>query len=538
MDVQKKINDAAELIRTGKTEEALSLLSALLDSNPQYAELAQIVGTNQANFHILKDQQLKGIVAQEDARLALNQVNNNLLEVIKHLKNNPSGYKTGASKSQAWRYYVAGGIVALALAALGWRFFGQTDAPDKCPTFSTPFKVLVLPFLQTGDEQSEVTEIDITEELNGYLSKTPQLRNKATVAVRKGFAMSKETYPDRFEKAAELARDCGVNMIVWGRLNRSSDGQYRLAVRYAILASEEPLANGDTTLLNPLKTDTTGRYERDLRTVTQYLYLAIANHLMAPIAMNLLRTPTAAPQVEDMAPAGSAELLKGDDPSGIDTSFTLALATNQAHSGQTEAAIELYSDILDAYPTNSTARERRGSLLYEQGAYGAAYEDLEMASPSAKEADTTLLRYRVESATRSGQPVKAQQDLAVYRQKTRGGAWATLKEQQIRDSITALQKMKVEQEKIAQKSKNKQTLVETARVNLRLGNYDRAKNFAQKALQQDPRYVPALETEVEAALGKKDTAAARKTLDKVEQMGVSAKTVDRFRPKVQQLKVE
>ncbi len=50
MEVQKIINDTAQLVSAGKTEEALANLTAHLDSDPRYAELAQVARANQADF--------------------------------------------------------------------------------------------------------------------------------------------------------------------------------------------------------------------------------------------------------------------------------------------------------------------------------------------------------------------------------------------------------------------------------------------------------------------------------------------------------
>ena len=538
MEVQKIVNDTAQLVSAGRTEEALANLTAHLDSDPRYAELAQVARANQADFYSVKAQVLKGVINPDDARLATNQINNNVLELLERLKKGQFNLRNPTGKhphKSVWRYYVAGGIVALALAALAWRFW--TNAPSgECPRYTTPFRILVLPFLQTGEEQSEITEIDIAEDLNSYINKTPQLKTRVTVAVRKGFAMTKETYPEGFEQAAALARECGVNMIIWGRLNRSGQGNYRLAVRYKVMGADMTQADGDTTLNNPFKIDSTGKYEKDLKTATKYLYVAIANMLSAPIAMNIMQGDDTPSKIYDNP--SDVEALKTQGPSAPeDTAWMLAVATNQIKTGRKAEAIETYSRILLTAPEHQAARQNRGVLLYETGDYKAAAADLEAAAPNAEKADTALLKLRIESAARSGQPAKAQEDLKAYKQKSRDGAWVEQKEQQLRDSTKVLMKERNEKERIAQKKGDKVSLVSAARANIGLGDYDRALPFARKATQKDPQFIPAVEAVVDPLLAKNDTSGARKAIEKAERAGANVKSVERWAPIVKKLKV-
>lgn len=539
MELQKIIIDIEQLISAGKTEEALANLTAHLDTDSRYAELVQVLRANQADLYSVKSQVLKGIIPPDEARLATNQINNNVLEIVERLKKGQFSLQDPTVKSGVkaiWRYYVAGGIVALALAALAWRFW--TNAPQgECPRYTTQFRILVLPFLQTGEEQSEITEIDIAEDLNSYINKTPLLRSRATVAVRKGFQMTKETYPEGFEQAAALALECGVNMIIWGRLNRSEKGNYRLAVRYKVMGTNVAQADGDITLNNPFKIDSVGKYEQDLKTATKYLYVAIANMVSVPIAMNVMQGDATPTDIYDN-PSDMALLKTEAGAVPIDTAFMLAMATNQMKSGHKAEAIETYSRILVSAPEHQAARQNRGVLLYEQGDFKAAATDLEAAAPDVEKADTALLKLRIESAARSGQPAKAQEDLKVYKQKSRDGAWVEQKEEELRDSTKALIKIRNEKERIAEKKGDKVSLVGAARANISLGEYDRALPYARKATQKDPQFIPAVEAVVDPLLAKNDTAGARRVIEKAERAGANVKSVDRWAPIVKKLKVD
>lgn len=540
MELQKIIIDIEQLVSAGKTEEALANLAASLDTDSRYAELVQVVRANQADLYSVKSQVLKGIIPPDEARIATNQINNNVLEIIDRLKKGQLSMQDPTTKSGTkaiWRYYVAGGIVALALAALAWRFW--SNAPQgECPRYTTQFRILVLPFLQTGEEQSEITEIDIAEDLNSYINKTPLLRSRATVAVRKGFQMTKETYPEGFEQAAALAHECGVNMIIWGRLNRSEKGNYRLAVRYKVMGTNIAQADGDITLNNPFKIDSVGKYEQDLKTATKYLYVAIANMVSVPIAINVMQGDATPTDIYDNPSDTEALKSAAGAAPPIDTAFMMAMATNQMKSGHKADAIETYSRILASAPEHQAARQNRGVLLYEQGNFKDAASDLEVAAPNPEKADTALLKLRIESAARSGQPAKAQEDLNVYKQKSRDGAWVEQKEAQLRDSTKALIKVRNEKERIAQKKGDKVSLVGAARANIRLGEYDRALPYARKATQKDPQFIPAVEAVVDPLLAKNDTAGARRVIEKAERAGVNVKSVDRWAPIVKKLKVD
>ncbi|HNM26511.1 MAG TPA: hypothetical protein PKL15_13810, partial [Saprospiraceae bacterium] len=112
-----------QLLSQGELESALAQLIVLLEEKgASVAEFAQTVRVNQAELYRLKSEMLRGTIAPDDARLITNQLTTNALRIVEDLQIGRIAPGADApTRSQAWRYYVAGGIVALAAALLVWQ---------------------------------------------------------------------------------------------------------------------------------------------------------------------------------------------------------------------------------------------------------------------------------------------------------------------------------------------------------------------------------------------------------------------------------
>jgi tetratricopeptide (TPR) repeat protein len=510
-----------QLIGEGNLELALAQLVAVLDSDPRYAELAQIARVNQADLYQNKSAILKGTISTEDARLASNQIADNVLSLLGQLEKgqlSPAAGGAAPTRSQAWRYYTAGGIVTLALAILAWRFFGGGlfASGDACPEFGDNYamKVMVLPFKQSGGgEAGGEPEFDISDGLNRLLGEAPGIRGIADV--NESYDIE-QNYPSPAE-AADLARQCDAQMIVWGRINRNAQDRYKLDVFYKLLDATGVRLSGDTTLSNLLRMRETGQLQlvEDVNAVVRLLFVVLANKTGQPIA-------------EDFMQKHLHSGLATTALSAQDTAMTLALAYNLAQNGQKTTAIEAYTSLLEAYPYHQEAREKRGALLYETGDYAAAAFDLGIAAPENTATDDALLKVRLEAELKSGQPERAQKSLdALGSAKAADDRlWVRQKKQEISDSLSALQALRDKKEKMAQKQpRNQKANIEAARLNYNLGDNEDALKFSNKVIRQNPKAPEAWELKAKALAEKGDSAALQQTIRAAEQQGVNVKTI-------------
>lgn len=524
MELQQATSAVEQLIAQGKLEQALEQLVSILESEPKYTELLQIARINQGDYYQTKAQALKNTIAPEDARLAYNQIADHTLQLIKQLESGRINNSTpDEAKPKVWRYYVAGGLATLLVALVVWQFWFA--AVQDCPKFkrNTPYKVLVLPFRQTGENKSSDPAVEIADGLNVLINKTPNLKELAVAEVKESYSGG---YPSP-QMAEEIAMQCGVQMIVWGKINQSADENYKLDVRYRLLNAGKVAVEGDTSLNNLLKNKEQGQLIRDLQSIYEMLYIVLANKAKVPVENSLF----AALHVQSG--------LNKNNSSIPDTSMLLLLAAN-VYREHPEEAIEYYNQVLETYPNNLEARQKRGALLYQMGNYAAAVNDLEFAAPNPQTANPELLKYRAEAALQSGQPLKAEADLKILgKQKSSSSdtAWIHAKQKTVQDSISKLRQYRDALENAAKKQpKNLKTRVKAAKANLLLGEADRGLKLLEPQKNKKPQTDQEAVVTIEAFLQKKDTSSARKVLEKAERAGLNVKGVqERFiAPKLNQ----
>lgn len=548
MALPKVIAQIESLIGESDLEQALDLLMQLLQGDPKYAELEKDVRINQADYYNLKSQQIRGIISAEDERLNRNKITDNLLHVLQQLK---SGRTTAAqnddpepSASRKWYYYLIGAAVALAIAGVLWYFSGS----NPCPKYNseTDCRVLVLPFLQTGVKQTSSPAVELADGLNVLFGNTPDL-NRAEALVGK-HEITEKTYPS-FLRAEEIGKECGVQMVVWGKIRQISDTTYTLDVRYKLTNNQAGVTTGDTTLstvkmsadgammadtnlTNLLKMEaqkelyrdhkvrTKDNLTEDMDAATRYLYAVLANHLRAPVAANFWQT-------EKGLPAGVASDMPSIAVENVEMS--LLKAENYLQTGDTAKAIKAYSEVIRADPANKTAYTKRGALLYAQKQYAAATKDLKAAAPTSKNTAPDILKTRIESAIKGGQPAQAQEDLKVYSTKTKDAAWVKKKGQEVQDSLKQWEKVRQKQEKLANKKPNdRKANIAAAQANIAVGDSDRAEQYAAKVIKTDPKNIPALEILVDANLAQGDTIKAQKVIEDAMKKGVNIQSLEKW----------
>lgn len=518
MNISQVLPGIQQMIGEGNIEPALTQLIEVLSSDANYAELLQIARINQADLYQNKAAILKGTISSEDARLATNQLTDNVLQIISRLEKGQftaPDQEALPARSQAWRYYAAGGIVALSAAVLIWRLLGGgfSNTEGGCPNFGDSFKwkVMVLPFKQIGLKGEVVPELDISDGLNTLIRQTPGMSTQMISDVNEQYKID-ENYPNPAE-AADIARNCDVQMIVWGKINSTSEKSYKLDVFYKLLDAGGVRLTGDTTLNTLLQVKEDGRLQlvADVNAVVRLLYLVLANQSRMPIAANFLKEQT--PAMAAVAP--------------VDSAMSLAVADHLVQSGEKEKAIKVYSRLLEQYPQNAEARQKRGALLYDKGDFAAAARDLEVAAPQPDKASSEILRVRVDAALKSGQPDKASDDLKRLRStQSKDGAWINAKRKEVNDSLLVFQLMRDKKERMASiQPQSTKAQIEAGRANIAVGDSDRAIKNAEKALKISPKNVDAYEIKIIANVHKGDTAQVRHEIEQAREQGVNVKGI-------------
>ena len=518
MELSQALVAIKQQISQGDLEEGYEQLVKLLDAYAHYAELAEIARVNQADLYQLKSQTLKGTIDPDDARLATNQLTDKALQIIRQLETGkvlfPEDIKPTSSK--AWRYYIAGGIVTLALAAVVWWFLGAAE--DDCPAFSktAELKVMILPFKQTGKEKGQVEpETDIMDGLNDLIDKTSGLRERAIADVDENFDIDKD-YPNSAQ-AVEIAQHCGAQMLVWGKVNQSGVNDYTVDVRYRLLDAGGVRYAGDTTISRLLEVTKEASWTTDVKAITRLLYMVLANQMRVPIAADVLR---------EMAPLTTAALSPDTVPAMVDTSTSLVLADYHIRNKNYDAAIAEYDKVLEYDPANATARTKRGALLFQKEDYSGAARDLEVVKTEDQKTANAIQKTRIQALLKSNQPEKANREVqSALRDKHMDGAWLDQAKREIQDSTRALQRRRDLLEQQVTRTHAMDARVGAAKANLGLGETAEALRYAKDALKTDPKNLEAVKVAVEAHLQSGDTVSAAKTIKTAERAGANVKAI-------------
>lgn len=521
-------------VTQGNLETALQQLSALFGADPALAELAQAAQVLQADFYQLKSQQLKSTIAADDARRIVNQLNDSTLQLLQQYERGQRGAQDQAppTRSQAWRYYVAGGVVTLVAVLVLLYFFGPLGPQEEepCPKYGDKYalKVMILPFKKGGAGQEMRPEFEIMDGLNRLIARTPQLRDKAVADVNERYNIE-ENYPSP-DEADGKARTCSVQMIIWGKVTQSSGNRYKVDVFYKLLDASGIFNSGDTTINRLVHVTDNGAWSRggddwqsDLETITNLLYVVLANQSKATIPPAILAnlTRTKSPSTLDTVGAAPA----------IDTLSSMVLADHYIQTGETDKAMRELNAVLDAYPENTSARKTRGALLAQKGDYAAAARDLEMAAASPEAASPELLKAQAQVYLKSGETVKAERTVERIEPKAESDSkWKQKIKQEIRDS-SAVQQVRADllKQKTRNQPANTELQLDAAKTNLNLGKVTDAIQYARQVIRTDPRNEEARRTIVEAHLLNEDTVKALEEAKAAERAGVKGILPEKLR---------
>jgi tetratricopeptide (TPR) repeat protein len=533
MEQSRALAEIEAFIGEGDTEKALELLLSLLGSKPEWAELNQTVRIIQADYFQIKSQALRGTITADNERTAYNQIRDKLLGVANSLKaDKPTPDAAPVAPKQAWRYYAAGGVVALAVVFLLMNVLnGKKEA---CPSFGRQIsqRVMILPFKKTDSSNQTEQEILLSTAFNELVLKDN--KQFAEADVNQAYDINKN-YPNPSEAAA-IGRECGVEIVVWGTTGASKDV---IEVRYRVVKPAALAMYRDTSripdYINSIKDlGMEGVLKGDVQSVARMLYMvAIMQEGSNDMALQALNNLQPIAMNESMAPGGLPKSAAA--MAAIDTTALLlnAEALLQIPSKQ-DSALQLFNQVLAAYPENYRALRGRGLYFLKENDYTAAVHDLHIAQPDPAKVDPTTLRIRTDAYLKGGWPEMARRDLEQIKKDTTAKtnkAWIKDREKKITDSIHVYE-VRLEQAKSAAvqtPGKNVDAKIRIAKANIALGKPDEAVKYSESVNLTNPKNTRAIEVTLEAYTQKADLQKAQETIDKAERRGVDTKSV-KYRP--------
>jgi len=495
MSKQEIIKNIKAAIAQADTPKALAQLIPFLESNRQYSAMSKVARLAQAKYERAAQDFNQGLIDREDTTFIYNAVNRTVLQLVADLEKNDfdlSHYEPDM-RPNVWQKRngtILAGILMVLIIGLGYWIYNtqQAAAPTgiTCPTFqeNAEFKVLLLPF--QPNRQDELTpHITIKRRLT---DKSAKEKLNTSIEIDNDYFDNHDT-PGKVE-AMFAGDNCDAQMVIWGIWEKTAKG--------TIISTDfKYLGNRDRFGFQKLKLESDDQIDTVFAmsnietqgTLTQDIEKVIDNYF------GLIAELSGQPQA-------AIEPLKRATPSPTDTAAFLlnqmALADCYIKTGNNHAAGEVYDNILKTHPDYGFARNNRGAIMYQEGNYDQAVEDITVTlAKTPNDADALILR--ASAYLKKEDLEKAEKDLDRAR-------IVSPKKQHLQKRINLLEKRKKEKRLIIDEATTKlkanknaiTALNNRAAANESLGNHAAAIEDANRVIALNNANEKAYETLIEA----------------------------------------
>lgn len=214
-------------LQQGETGAALQTMITFLETEDKQGERLHTLRVVQANYNAARQQELKGILAFQEAQREYSKVNDALLSTIAELTTGRSSHTVAPPGATRYRMPIILGGAGLLLAIIAAALFfsrSETAVPvaaqqheENCPVFrDAEYKIMLIPFLSLNDKEAK-PEVSIQVRIRELTAKNGI---SADVEVAAGHVM--ESLPD-FVRARHKGDQCKANVVVWGQYEKVGD---------------------------------------------------------------------------------------------------------------------------------------------------------------------------------------------------------------------------------------------------------------------------------------------------------------------------
>ena len=389
------------------TSEALAQLIPFLDANSKYRAMGKVARLAQAKYERASSDFSQALVNRADTIFIYNAVNRTILQLVEDLEKGDFdiAHYEPDMRPNLWQKRIVTALVGIILVLIGglgyWIYNTEKDiAPIglTCPIFqeNAEFNVLLLPF--QPDNKNELTpHITIKRRLTDKAAKE---KLNASIEIDKDYFDNHDT-PGKTE-AMNAGGDCGAQMVIWGIWEKTNDGTI-ISTDFKYLGNRDrfgfqklKLESDDQidTVFTMSNIETQGKITQDIEKIIDNYFGLIAEFSGQPQAA--------------IAP------LKRATPAPIDTAAFLlnqmTLANCYIEMGNNHEAGKVYDNILEAHPDYGFARNNRGVIMYQEGNYDQAVEDISVNLDKTPN-DVDALILRASAYLKKDDLAKAEEDL-------------------------------------------------------------------------------------------------------------------------------
>ncbi len=374
MDKPTFIKQVQELVGEAETENALDLMLENLGKEAAYLNLYNQTLQAKSLFNKTEKDEAQGVISKEDAKINYNQVTKQILQILGDLKKEEKAGPAGGSASR--KVTLLSLVLVLLLSAVGYIIYkvrfenNQQGVPiqgESCPDYNTvvdtAFKVLILPFRQRAAfEEAPQLDLGIAEDIEERLD---GFKSKYKVNIGLGVKQSVDDYPNTSQEADKLAKACAANLIIWGAREQVTPTEDIITTRYKFIDIEQfslkQLVLASSSDIDTISSQTSivsdGQLTEAIEKTLQYIFGIIAHET--------------GNQDAAIASLSSVELLD----SSMNLTKDMFLADALLQKGDTKAAKDKYTKILEKKPDYWLARNNRAAINYLEKEYLKAAQD-------------------------------------------------------------------------------------------------------------------------------------------------------------------
>lgn len=296
------------LLREDDPAGALHLLIEKLKDNDAFDEVVRTLRVIETEVHSAKQNERKGILTYHDARQIFSKAIDSIHCIIDDLERGrapQTGHLADTAPAPTTSSSSRKALVAifslLVMVVAGWVWFKKSDQPpitktspdrgktDVCPAYTREgVRVLILPFQSFGSE-TDKPELAFQTQIRDL---TGRNNLPSMVEVYRGTLQANST-PD-IEKAAQIGRNCGADLVIWGQYDRSRDA-LKIDTRYVFTQTSR---SGKTSFQSvpDLPALTQGKMYRSLEdavfSICTIMAIRERNETLASKWLDRIKTPT------------------------------------------------------------------------------------------------------------------------------------------------------------------------------------------------------------------------------------------------------
>lgn len=531
MDKRQVAQQARSLVDNLETGKALDLVKDFLKDDQKYRLLYNEALRISALYNQTRKGEERGTLSYDNIKLNDNQINESLLNLIDYIERdelNPEALKAPATpwqiyyQSHKWQIITAIPTLLIAVVVLVWVLQNGKNKEEKenaeitsqdCPfTSDEVFNIMLLRFYLPGGDLSP--EGLIAGQLESFCA-----ANNIAADVE---IMKKPEKPERlldYPIADTLGKLCKAKMVIWGQAEKSG-AVSEIKTRFKYIGTEGNLA------LSQIK----WQGENQLGAEKTLSSLVSQGELFADIEKVILLVKGIIATESNNSELALENLENLNLPVGDSVGILvkgMVLAENYLKMGDSTKALSAYGTVLNTHPNYWLARNNRGMLEMQSGAYLEAIEDISAALEKRPE-DPNLLMAVGKAYESSNQ---------LYPAKDAYEKVVKLKKENAEDASRLLNAttIKIEQneriiKQLEQKNASQRNLNDTLAIvdaHLNLGQNEKASQIISSARKERPKDANLVGLEVETLVRQRKNAEAEKVVEEAVKTGVKENEIIR-----------